>query len=96
MARMELEYSVMGSEAVPHASACLSAQATASGLVSLHLTAGLGSGQIVVVRPEFVAQAVKLLQSVLAGQTLLGEVGPFTGGLARAHVVGNGEPLIGG
>lgn len=85
-----------GPEVVPHASACLSAQATASGLVKIHLTAGLVSGGIIVVRPEFVAQAVKLLQSVLAGQTLLGEVGPFTGGIARAHVVGNGQPLIRG
>jgi hypothetical protein len=83
----------MGPEKIPHESASLSAQVTTSGLVKLHLTAGLGSGQIVIVRPGFVREAIKALQMLDLGQALMIEVGPFTQGKARSMVPGNGIPL---
>jgi hypothetical protein len=83
-------------EKIPHESASLSGNTTTDGLVKLHLTAGLGSGQTVIVRPGFVREAIKALEMLTSGRAVMVEVGPFTQGKARAMVEGDGTPIIGG
>lgn len=84
----------MEHEKILNATTSLSGHVLVGGLVKLHLTAGLGSGQTVIVRPGFVREVIKALQMLDSGQSLSVEVGTFTQGQARSMVPGDGIPLI--
>jgi hypothetical protein len=83
-------------EKIRHESASLSAHVMENGLVRLNLTAGLGSGQVVIVNAAFLRSVSEALEMLTSGRAVMVEVGPFTQGKARAMVEGDGTPITGG
>jgi hypothetical protein len=84
----------MAPEKIPHVSASLSGRVLAGDLVKVHLTAGQGSGQSIIVRPGLIREMIRALEMMVSGQAIAAEVGTYTQGKARIIVPGDGKPLI--